>query len=122
MKLTKTQQAIFSFIESYINEKGFPPSLADISREFKFASANSAVCHVNTLELKGVINVTRNVARGIQIVQKSSGSNLISSGGVDRPKNETSKYKMESALRHIYKNAAIKIEEIRSICAWALEP
>ena len=52
--LTPRQREVFDFIESFITEVGYPPTLTEIGARFRF-SEKAASDHVNALERKGVI-------------------------------------------------------------------
>ncbi len=70
MKLTKRQQEIFDLIRSHIDETGFPPTRADIAREFGFKSANAAEEHLRALERKGAIEIVPGTSRGIRLPEQ----------------------------------------------------
>lgn len=67
MKLTKRQQEIYEVIKSYIRDTGFPPTRADIAKEFGFRSANAAEEHLRALARKGAIEMIPGTSRGIRI-------------------------------------------------------
>lgn len=53
--LTDRQKAIYDFLLKTIREKGFAPSIAEIGKQFKIASANGVSDHLKALEKKGYI-------------------------------------------------------------------
>ncbi len=63
--LSRRQQQILDYIRDCIGSDGLPPSRAEISRHFGFASPNAAQCHLKALEAKGVVRITPGTARGI---------------------------------------------------------
>jgi repressor LexA len=65
MTLTARQQAIFDFIQQQLNDRGLPPTRAEIVTAFGFASPNAAQCHLRALADKGMIELRRGTARGI---------------------------------------------------------
>jgi repressor LexA len=65
--LTVKQQQIFDFIRSYIEGKGYPPTIRDICKEFRIKSPNGVMCHLKALEKKGKINRNLKLSRGITI-------------------------------------------------------
>lgn len=70
--LTKRQKEIFDYLKSFIEKKGYSPTVEEIRKHFKL-SANSTVHeHLQTLEEKGVINKNEHQARSIDIVQKEN--------------------------------------------------
>ncbi|MDR5860373.1 transcriptional repressor LexA [Halomonas eurihalina] len=65
--LTPRQQNVFDFIVKTMNELGYPPTRAEISRALGFRSPNAAEEHLRALERKGVIRVIRGTSRGIRL-------------------------------------------------------
>ncbi len=65
--LTSRQSEIFSFIQSFIDENGMPPTRAEIARALGFRSANAAEEHLRALQRKGVIELLPGASRGIQL-------------------------------------------------------
>ncbi len=53
--LTKRQQRVYDFIESYINEKGFGPTVREIAEAVNLSSPSTVHVHLKTLEEKGYI-------------------------------------------------------------------
>ena len=54
--LTETQQRIFDFIRSYIQDNGYPPAIRDIGDAFDIKSPNGVMCHLRALQKKGYIH------------------------------------------------------------------
>jgi len=78
MKLTKRQQEIYDLIRTYIQDTGFPPTRADIAREFGFRSANAAEEHLRALARKGAIEMVPGTSRGIRLPElENSGLPLV---------------------------------------------
>ncbi|SEI63761.1 transcriptional repressor LexA [Pseudomonas sp. NFR16] len=67
--LTPRRAAILTFIRDRIAQHGQPPSLAEISEAFGFASRSVARKHIVALTEAGLIEVTANQARGIRLVE-----------------------------------------------------
>ncbi|MFG6137199.1 transcriptional repressor LexA [Halomonas sp. B23F22_10] len=65
--LTSRQQNVYDFIVKTMNELGYPPTRAEISRALGFKSPNAAEEHLRALERKGVIRVIRGTSRGIRL-------------------------------------------------------
>jgi len=57
---------ILGFVKDYISNKGFPPSIREISKAFGFKSPRSAQKHLEQLEKEGKITREKS-ARGIKI-------------------------------------------------------
>jgi len=68
--LTPRRTAILTFIRDRIAENGQPPSLAEISAAFGFASRSVARKHVLALSEAGFIEVNPNQARGIRLLNQ----------------------------------------------------
>jgi repressor LexA len=67
--LTPKQKQILDYIQSFINEKGYAPSLEEIANRFKKA-VPTIHQYIGTLKEKGFLNKEENVSRGIQLKQK----------------------------------------------------
>ncbi|UYG06089.1 transcriptional repressor LexA [Halomonas sp. M4R1S46] len=65
--LTPRQQNVFDFIVKTMNELGYPPTRAEISRALGFKSPNAAEEHLRALERKGAIRMIRGTSRGIRL-------------------------------------------------------
>lgn len=65
--LTLRQQSILDFIRRCIEVNGMPPTRAEISAAFGFASPNAAESHLKALAQKGVIRLESGSARGIRL-------------------------------------------------------
>ncbi len=53
--LTKKQQKVYEFIESYIEAKGFGPTVREIAEGLELSSPSTVHVHLKTLEQKGYI-------------------------------------------------------------------
>jgi len=81
--LTARQQNVYDVIVKTMNELGYPPTRAEISRSLGFKSANAAEEHLRALERKGVIKVIRGTSRGIRLpAQEAEASGDL---GVEEP-------------------------------------
>lgn len=69
-KLTPRQQEILDFIRNHMEVFTVPPTRAEISSAFGFASPNAAEDHLKALVRKGVINMEAGSARGIRLVEQ----------------------------------------------------
>lgn len=68
-RLTKRQQQVLELIRQHIDETGYPPTRADISRQLGFKSANAAEEHLKALARKGAIEIVPGASRGIRLPQ-----------------------------------------------------
>jgi repressor LexA len=66
-ELTARQAEILQLIRDTIEETGFPPTRAEISRMLGFASPNAAEEHLRALERKGVLEILDGTARGLRL-------------------------------------------------------
>ena len=66
--LSPKRAAILTFIRGRIAQNGQPPSLAEISEAFGFASRSVARKHIVALTDAGLIEVVANQARGIRLL------------------------------------------------------
>ncbi|MCZ6559466.1 MAG: transcriptional repressor LexA [Gammaproteobacteria bacterium] len=64
-ELTPRQQQVLELLRSFIEERGMPPTRAEIAQALGFRSANAAEDHLRALERKGVIDLCRGTSRGI---------------------------------------------------------
>ncbi len=75
--LTPRRNAILTFIRDRIAEHGQPPSLAEISEAFGFASRSVARKHVLALTEAGFIEVNPHQARGIRLLGQAARPELL---------------------------------------------
>ena len=67
--LTPRQTDILAFIRSSLENRGAPPTRAEIVTEFGFASPTAADDHLRALARKGVIELVPGAARGIRLLE-----------------------------------------------------
>jgi len=65
--LTKRQQAIFQYLQRFLDEHGFPPTIREIARHFRLAGPKGAKKHLDNLVRKGVIQRSPGQPRAIRI-------------------------------------------------------
>ncbi len=65
--ITKRQKHVFNFIKSFIEKKGYAPSLEEIKHHFNFASVSTAHYHVKSLEAKGYLKKQESSARSLNV-------------------------------------------------------
>ena len=75
--LSPRRTQILAFIRDRIAQHGQPPSLAEISEAFSFASRSVARKHIVALTEAGLIEVTPNQARGIRLVDSGPRPELL---------------------------------------------
>ncbi|MGH8702103.1 MAG: transcriptional repressor LexA [Burkholderiales bacterium] len=65
--LTRRQAQILQFLHDAAEENGYPPTLVEIARAFRFRSPNAAADHLKALARKGAVEVTEGLSRGIRL-------------------------------------------------------
>ena len=65
--LTQRQQNVYDFIVKTMQELGYPPTRAEISRAMGYRSPNAAEEHLRALERKGAIRMISGTSRGIRL-------------------------------------------------------
>lgn len=71
--LTKRQQEILDFIESFIQKRGYPPTLREIGNEFGISSTNGVRVNLAALEKKKYIIRRPWLSRGIELIYAPKG-------------------------------------------------
>lgn len=66
-KLTKRQEQVLDIIKQAMQEKGMPPTRAEISKLLGFKSPNAAEEHLKALAKKGAIEMMPGTSRGIRL-------------------------------------------------------
>ncbi|MEL0083898.1 MAG: transcriptional repressor LexA [Gammaproteobacteria bacterium] len=66
--LTRRQAEILTMIRDRIDQRGAPPTRAEIATHFDFRSPNAAESHLRALARKGVIELLDGTSRGIRLV------------------------------------------------------
>lgn len=70
-ELTPRQGEILALIQRHIDERGYPPTRAEIADELGFRSANAAEDHLRAIANKGYIELFPGLSRGVRIVEPS---------------------------------------------------
>lgn len=65
--LTKKQKQILDYLTEFINTNGYAPSYREIAEYFGLSSTATVHEHVKTLEDKGLISSSHNVARSLEV-------------------------------------------------------
>ena len=68
MFLTKRQKELFDFLDGYLAEHGYAPTLEEIGARFNLSSLATVHKHLTNLEQKGLIRRTWNHSRAIELV------------------------------------------------------
>src|SRR3989338_4341453 len=70
--LTKKQKNILDYIEDFIQENNYSPSLEEIKNNFQLSSVATVHEHVKNLKEKGYLNKNDSQQRAIKISEKES--------------------------------------------------
>jgi repressor LexA len=67
-KLSKRQEAMLAYIEDFIEQHSYPPTIRDIQRDLDISSTSVVDYNLNALEQRNFIRRNRNISRGIELV------------------------------------------------------
>src|SRR5262249_25034369 len=68
--LTKRQKELFDFLDGYLAQHGYAPTLEEIGSRFNLNSLATVHKHLTNLEDKGLIRRTWNHSRAIELVRQ----------------------------------------------------
>jgi repressor LexA len=68
-QLTDRQEEILNFIQQFLQENGYPPTLREIGKRFDISSTFGVKRHLDALTKKGYLNILSNASRGITITR-----------------------------------------------------
>ncbi|HEX2961982.1 MAG: transcriptional repressor LexA [Bacteroidota bacterium] len=66
-KLTDRQEDILNFIQSYIDQNGYAPTLREIGKHFSISSTFGVKRHLDALSKKGYLNIGSNISRALSL-------------------------------------------------------
>jgi len=76
--LTKRQKQMVDYLEQYISEHGYAPTLAEIGQHFGLSSLATVHKHLRNLEQKGAIRREHNHSRALEVPQtRGAGAHAI---------------------------------------------
>ena len=67
-KSSEKQEEILNFVNGYIKENGYPPSIREICKGVGLSSTSTVHAHLNNLTQSGLIKKDNSKSRGIKIV------------------------------------------------------
>ncbi|HUG17300.1 MAG TPA: transcriptional repressor LexA [Thermomicrobiales bacterium] len=67
-QLSRRQQDILSFIESFSDDRSYPPTIRDIQEGLDISSTSVVDYNLKVLEQRNLIHRNRNISRGIELV------------------------------------------------------
>ncbi len=74
--LTKRQQQVYDFIESYVHQKGFGPTVREICEAVNLSSPSTVHVHLKALEDKGYIVRDKLKSRSIALAHRNQEDSL----------------------------------------------
>jgi len=76
MALTRRQREIYDFIEAFVSERGYSPSLEEIGAHFGLTSVATVHKHVQHLVEKGFVRKSWNRSRSVEPVLEERGGSV----------------------------------------------
>ena len=71
--ITDKQQEVLYFINKYLNQYGYPPTVREIANGFGFRSPRAAHDHLKALERKGYVRTVHGKPRALEIIKGKRG-------------------------------------------------
>src|SRR6187431_1944537 len=71
--VSRRQQAMLQFIERFLDENDYPPTIRDIQSELDISSTSVVDYNLKALEARGLIRRNSKISRGIELVNRTSG-------------------------------------------------
>lgn len=72
-EITPKQEKVLTYIRHFLEHAGYPPTIREIARHFRFAGPQGVQKHLAALEKKGCLKRTRNRSRSIQLTGDAAG-------------------------------------------------
>src|SRR3712207_8503785 len=66
-RLSQRQSSILDYIQRFMKDSGYPPSIRDIQEKLKISSTSVVAYNLRKLEERGLINRDGRVSRGIKL-------------------------------------------------------
>ena len=73
-RLSKRQQGIVKYIERFLNDNSYPPSIRDIQAGCNISSTSVVDYNLNVLERKGYLRRHAEISRGIELLNRTRGT------------------------------------------------
>lgn len=77
LPLTKRQREILDYLNEFIQQHGYAPSLEEIGRRFSLSSLATVHKHLTNLQEKGFIRRAWNRSRSVELVQTRTGGRAV---------------------------------------------
>lgn len=75
--LSRRQQAMLEYIEQFLDENNYPPTIREIQRDLNISSTSVVDYNLNILEQRTLIRRNRNISRGIEVVGRAQSAHNI---------------------------------------------
>lgn len=75
--LSRRQQAILEFIERFLEENTYPPTIRDIQGDLGISSTSVVDYNLKVLEGRDLIRRNKSISRGIELVGRGSKRNVV---------------------------------------------
>ncbi len=76
-KLSDKQRRIIRYIDRFLSEKGYPPSIRDIQTGCKISSTSVVDYNLNILESRGYLEREADVSRGIKMLNREPTAEML---------------------------------------------
>jgi repressor LexA len=76
-KLSERQEAMLAFINGFIEESGYPPTIREIGKACEISSTSVVNYNLNILENKGFLARDREVSRGLRLSEVAANLHII---------------------------------------------
>lgn len=76
-KLSERQEAMLNFINGFIEESGYPPTIREIGKACEISSTSVVNYNLNILENKGFLARDREVSRGLRLSEVAANLHII---------------------------------------------
>ena len=73
-ELSRRQRMILEFIETFLVENDYPPTIRDIQHELSISSTSVVDYNLKILEARNLIRRNRNISRGIELINRPGGA------------------------------------------------
>jgi repressor LexA len=83
-ELNEKEQQVLNFVQEYLQDNGYPPSVRDICKKFGFASPRSGQKYLEALEAAGYIEKS-NKSRGLKLLSLFGTKEPLMSGLISLP-------------------------------------
>jgi repressor LexA len=69
--ISRRQRSILDFIEEFLGDNDYPPTIRDIQRELNISSTSVVDYNLKVLEQRNMIRRNKNISRGIELVGRT---------------------------------------------------